>query len=313
MIWLPKYQDIEVVSRVGLGGEYRMVVTEADGTVASDTGWFKNVITDLAMDRFASTFHRNILSLGTGTATPATTDTSLQAYAQSNDTVAPGTGPIPSSGSNGTSPYETSYLFGYRFNIGSLNGTYTEVGVSSTANGTSLSSRALISPGITVTSTQQLDAFYKITKYPPLIDTSNTVTIAGTSYTVAGRSRFVGSAGSHWKADHAPSYIGSSSLLGGPSTLGAVTSGIAGATSSYFSGGAGAAPYVPGSYQRTATVTVGTDNANFAGGVTAAEVSWSELSGPAACSFQYVFGAGIPKDSTKLASFTFGVSWARYP
>lgn len=319
MIWLPKCREIELPTpKVGVEGLYRMVVREHDGAVAKDTGWFKNIITNTGLDQLATGAQVGNMSLGTGTMAPSATDTSLQTFAQFSDTSAPGSGYSPAyPPQNTTSPYVTGFTRAYRFSIGRLNGTYSEVGVSGTTNGTALFSRALIVDGggapapITVSSSQQLDAYYTVRKFAPLVDTSETVTISGTSHTITGRAAFAGD-GNIWFPTAPFNAINNSNgvyFVNAGVALGAITSSLTGGTASAtVNGFVTPAAYTPGSYTRECTVFAGTNEANVAGGIRGVQFYWGSSS---AAMFQYVLNTAIAKDVTKTMNLNFSVSWAR--
>lgn len=317
MIWLPKCREIELPSqRVGLSGQYRLVVKEADGTVAKDTGWFDNIITDLGLNRFATALNMNVISIGTGTATPTAADTTLQTFVQFSDTGAPGAAYSPAyPPQNTTSPYATGYTFGYRFSIGRLNGTFSEVGISSTNDGTSLTSRALIVGGggtpttITVNSSQQLDAFYTFRRYPPLVDVTNTVVINGTTHVATGRASGAGEIFG-WHPLRAFNGLGGNGfyVLNAGAALGPITGQLTGGTQGNQTVNTITnSTYVSGSFTRESSQYFGTDNGNVSGGIRG--MAWNiDVYG---CTFQYVLDVAIPKDVTKTMNLNVRVAWAR--
>lgn len=316
MIYLPKFIDAGFSSRVGVKGEYRLVVRESDGTVARDTGWFDNIITNYGLNALGTSRPTSKLCLGTGTTAPAVTDTTLVAFVNDSDTTGVGGGYDPAFGvSNNVSPYGRSNTFSYRFNIGSLNGTFSEVGVSNTSDGTLLFSRALVVDAggtpttITVNSSQQLDAYYKLSRFPPLADTTNTFTIGGVSYTATGRAAFAGESTS-WDAIE-PFGQSRSFTLGANGSLGPITGQPTGwtATVSHDSNLALTA-YVNNSLELHSSTSFTTAQGNVAGGINAVRVIWGSSSRGAAA-FQYVLNGHIPKDANKTMMLNFMLNWAR--
>jgi hypothetical protein len=312
-----KHIDATLGTKIGLSGEYRFLIREANGTIARDTGWMKNIITDYGLDRMHTQVAISTMSLGIGT-TPVTNGAqTLELFSAKSDTSAPGGGFIPGQFDppNSTAPYETSRINGYRFNIGTLNGTYSEVGVSSTNNGTFLFSRALIvdafgnpSP-ITVLDTQQLDAFYRLNYRPPLIDTVDTFTVGSTTYTATGRAVGVGNS-STWQPARPIQLVNALSVHNSTAALGPITGFLSSAQSLSINSGYGTTPYVTGSLQRRSTVELSTAEGNMAGGIGGAVVFWDNNFG-ATAGFQYVFSPPIPKTSNDTLSLTFQIGWGR--
>ena len=132
------------------------------GVEIERTPWFDNIILDSGLNRWGTAASIAGAAIGTGTATPASTDTGLQS--ESHYTTTGGTG--GGSTALGSSPYNNTVTYVYRTTLGSLNGNYTEVGVG-WATG-QMFSRALILDGggspttISVTSAQQLDIVYQL-------------------------------------------------------------------------------------------------------------------------------------------------------
>ncbi len=315
MIYLPKWIDTEFSSKVSVKGEYRLVVREADGAIARDTGWFDNIITNVGLNALGTSRPTSKLCLGTGTNVPAATDSTLQTFVNDSDTSGAGGGFDPLIGvDNNVAPYGRSNTFAYRFNIGSLNGTFSEVGVSATSDGTALFSRALVvdaggSPTtITVASTQQLDAYYKLSRFPPLVDTTNTFTIGGVSYTATGRAAFAGGS-STWDPIE---LFGtpSDTSVGANGSLGVITGGLTGQTAT-FSGGTGAlTAYVNNSLELHSSVSYTTAQGNIAGGINSILFYWGNQSRRPA-TFKYVLNGHIPKDINKTMILNFMLNWAR--
>ena len=185
---------------IGMKGEYRFVVRDArTGNIKRETDWFSNLITDAGLNRLGTGGWRHSCHIGTGTTTPAGGDTALAAQAA----VATNADIQSSTVSNSGAPnYHITTTVVWRFTAGQLNGNYTEVGIS--WSGTTLFSRALIVDGggsptsITVTSSEFLDVYYRLSMVPDLTDHSYSVTIQGVTYTVTRRASDV-SYTPYWK------------------------------------------------------------------------------------------------------------------
>jgi hypothetical protein len=314
MIILRRPIELELEHRIRLAGKYRLVLREADGTVVRDLE-FPNVITNGGLDMLAAGFPPSFMHIGQSTVPPAVTDAAMPTFSATAAGIAT-SGSIPPSGSNAVSPFETGFTVGRRFNIGQLNGTYTDIGVGTVGGGSPLFSRALIvdSGGtptpLAVNSTQQLDAFYTLYKYPPLVDISRTVTIASVSYTATGRASQAGAL-STWPANHGFNGVSSDLVVSNATGLGAVTASLVGASSSDSADGLNVTSYTNGSYQRDVSFTFSTGRGNIPGGVKGM-LFRPRNSGTIVGEFQYfITGSGIPKDLNRTMSLNFRTSWAR--
>lgn len=294
---------------IGLSGEYRLVVRRVvDGGVTRDTGWIPNLITNAGLNRLGSGGWSGWCHIGTGTTAPAVGDVALAVQAASTNSTAPGGG-----NSNSGSPlYRTTATLVYRFNAGQLNGNYTEVGIS--WSNSTLWSRALIVDGggsptsITVTSSEFLDVFYRLTMVPDLTDHNYSCTIQGVNYGVTRRASWVGSAGA-WNPNRSGAWIpaggqGSNIISAYSGTLGAVT-GFPSGTQATKGGSPSVGAYVNNSYTRTSSVSIALGELNVPGGIKSIAVDDS------VGSWQHQFSPVIPKDDTKVMSLSFSMSWGR--
>lgn len=185
---LRKYTDWFIGGpALGLDGVVEnVIVRNADGSIAFQTGPFRNVITDSGLDgamarRIADCFTH--CRVGTGTAPAAVTDTVLQAQAAATNTYLTGAGNCGT-----TRPTATRHelLRTYDFALGALNGTFGELGFSWSGVATEpLFSRVQIASGgtpttVTVTPAQQLRVVYRLgVNFAPAAHTAMTVDIPG--------------------------------------------------------------------------------------------------------------------------------------
>ena len=270
---------------------------------------FDNLITDIGLDRIATGASLANIHLGTGTTAPATTQTGLITFAaqtalyqsELTTTVA------------GATPYtETSYR--YRFNPGTAVGTFSEIGAAwtSAASG-SLFSRALIldsggSPTtITVLSDEYLDVEYRVRMYVPTTDATGVLTISGVPYPYTIRA----ASSASWRPNVTSALVSLQTVTfyGAGAALGPITGSPTGASGVGGGFSASYPAYVPGSFARSASITVGLASGNAAGGIQAISFIW----GTGAIHMQARFDTPIPKDSTKILSFPLLVSWNRRP
>ena len=322
---------IEVVHelpKVGLRGEFNLRVNRPDGTYR-ETGWFPNLILNAGLDRIGSINNgASVLTgcaIGTGNPVPAVTDTQLQALtAFTTGASSPGgSGPTQLGSPN----YGAQTTFGFGFAQGAVVGNMAELGLGWGSN--TLFCRALILDGglnpttLTVTAIDQLDVYYKVTMYPPLADTTGTITISGSNYNYTGRAALVNTSQwrfSNWGAGPvggAGAWTGIGGwgyLYSSNATLGAITGQPSAAGNEFMNAfsGIGAAgfvgSYVPGTYYRDVQHSWTTANANLSGGV-AGYMLYESMGG----AYQAVWSPAIPKDNTKTMTLIRRVSWGRYP
>lgn len=330
---------IIIEQKMRVRGEYRLVLNEGTPREKA-TEWFPNIITNQGLDymgnlgpgREGGPIAR--CCIGTGTATPAFTDTALQAVSAHVGTGGSGV-TIVSDGNNGSGDnYSSSGVKQYPFTQGDVVGNMTEIGigirtsnhggaVSGSPDGSQLFSRALIVDGagnptsLSVTSIDQLTVYYKITMYPDLGDYSGSFALAGVGTigwtarmcNVAGLTSVMSDLENIGGSDGTPFFIpnGNPTWQAFPSTLGAVTGtpssagNISGGSSSRAWGGAG-------TNYTTITYNLATGDVNFGAGIGGLYCNHSPRSVNA---IQIVFDTAIPKDNTKTFSFTFRRSWSR--
>ena len=312
-IILPRcFVDVEApTSQLTMAGRYQLIKRNAYGTELDRTPWFDNILLDSGLNRWGTGGCISGAAIGTGTSTPLATQTQLDTQTLFTTDAGIGGGQSVL----GTSPYNNTYTVVYRTPLGGLNGNYSEVGVGWASN--ALLSRALILDGsgnpttIAVNSAQQLDIVYQFSVFPPLVDTSNSVTISGVGYTVTGRAMNVNSAGGFF-GWYPNAIVGPFDYLNVSSwdpirngTIGAITSGPSGSPANAQSATLGS--YSNNSLSQAGRLTCSLTEGNVSGGIGALSLRV----GPA--SFQYGFSPVIPKDGTKTLSLDFSVNWARRP
>ena len=280
----------------------------------------KNLITNEGLNRLGATPSGQqgpitYCSVGTGTTTPAFTDTALVGFLASTQTASPAGTSVTNQSS---SLYYAQYTFGYRFALGAVVGNVSEVGVGWMNDGTGLFSRARIlndigvPTTITVLSDEVLDVYYGFRVYPPETDVTGSITISGVPYTYILRARNVTGGSFGWSA------VGFVSNIWPNNESGATFTGaIAALTSSPTGGGETTTQastksliaYSNGSYQRDSVLTWALNDGNVAGGAKC--LSYSGHNGGSR--YQVQFTPNIPKDDTKVLTLTTRHSWARHP
>jgi hypothetical protein len=291
-----------------LEGRFTFVLTKPDGT-SRTVADFSNLITDGGLDRIGSgSPYLDYIHLGTGSTSPTFADTALTTFLASSSTAAPTLDNVSTTAVS--SPYYVQYTMNKRFAAGIATGNLTEVGVSWSSTTGSLFSHALILDGggnpttITKLADEVLDVLYTFRVYAPLADVSATVG----GYSTVLRAAQVTTANVYplngW---HAQSFGVTSN---GYTGLGTYSTQTLGAITSYPSGTASSSTssldtYVNGTYTRTGTFSCGLTEGNSAGGI--GSIGFKAGFGTFQCSFTPV----IPKDSTKVLTITWSISWGR--
>lgn len=287
--------------------------------------WFKNLILNVGLDLIGTSVNAmgptlTACRVGSGSTTPANTDTALVAQVASTTTIAASTNGVQS-----TAPYFGWFRKTFRFNTGVATGNLSEVGVATAASGGTLFSRALIVDGagtpttISVQADESLDVSYELRLYPPTADIPWSTTISGTTYSGVVRADSVTSALS-WNSGGPVWLMDASSLKGVimattqgmtvyNGTLGAVTASPSGTSSAVDLSPAAAvtpAAYTAGSYQRSHAILIDLAQGNVAGGITAFRITTG------IGRYQFSVSPALAKDATKRLTLNVTFSWARY-
>ena len=291
-----------------LSGEYNLVITKPDGT-KTETGWFDNLILNQGLDRLGiDSGQINYVQVGTGSTTPANTQTSLSVFLAGSSQLTTANSVINS----GSPLYQTSYTFNFTFSVGAVSGSITEIGVGWGSSGATLFSRALIVDSndvpvsVPITAEDQLSVYYKITVSPVLTDTTGTLSIASIPYTYRVRVAQVGSFGVQpfvFNGNFSKAFDATTYTTG--ATLGTIT-GYPGGAAATSLPAAALVPYVNGNYYRDATWTSSSAHTNP---IQAILFNWTQNSGYFA--YQLYFDTPIPKSATNTFSIIMRFSWSR--
>ena len=284
----------------------------ATGEIVQEVGPFKNLITDLGLNRIGTASATTYTYIGSGTGAAATTDTQMGTFIAATTTSAGS-----SSSATGSTPYWIQESQIRRFDPPGSSINVTEVGIGWTSNSVAgLWSRARVVDGvgnpvtITILADEFLDVTYTLRYYPPLTDTAHTVTISGVDYNFVSRSANITSRGLYL-----PGFMGlggaTLNVYGGPCTLGALTSSITGQTGSAAGFSMAGVTYVNNSLETKVTASGGLSSGNVTGGITGLQL---QLNGTVFMNgfVQMTVSPAIPKDNTKSLTLTFAVSWDRY-
>ena len=309
-----------------LSGQFRMVVSEdaAGERVKRDTGFFDNLITDVGMNRvgivttgaadsmgaFSVLCGRFVV--GSGSATPAFTDTALVApvaFASADSVL-----------DSQSSSYERGWYemtVRHQFRQGQAAGNLSEIGIQHTSASGPLWSRALILDGagnptaITVLPSDFLTCYYTLRIMIPQDDAVFNIDVDydddGVVPTVvtarplnADRSGSADGWGLQTASISSRAYLQFySGGLAVPTATAPLGSAIGNQTSTFT-----AVPYVPDSHQRFLTRTNGLNEHN------SQELRTAQLDALMG-SWQIEFDPPLQKNNTQTMQLTFGYSWAR--
>jgi hypothetical protein len=299
-----------------VSGEYKFRIVKHDGTV-QETGWMKNLILNSGLEHLGQLAESPVYYafVGTGTTTPAVTQTQLTSLLASRY----GSGLALESVNIGAPTYEQQHTYSYSFPQGSVIGNIAEVGIGPYEDGSSLFSRALIldsngSPTVlSIVELDQLTVFYRLKIKPPLTDRTGSFVVAGVTYNYTARVAYV------------ENFDGSSGVLaagqkfsdgfdayacGDLSTLGTIAEAATDMLGNGYSVEFTALPYSPGTRQRVSTARWSYNVANNpnGNGIKGFNVSFGY---EGKMTFQYVLDKPIPKTETTELKLNFTFSWAR--
>lgn len=333
--------QINNAGNIGIAGEFRCVVTKADGTIKEDTGFQKNLILNQGLDFFGGDNGRyinNSCAIGSGNSAPTVTQTGLDAYIkQVGGTDVTSDYSYADEGDNLYRMWEQKK---YRF-TGLNNVNISEVGLVS--NGTSasnyyLTTRALIKDTegnpttITVKSDETLDIYYKIHKVIDVTDKSFVVNMldgdgGAVPYNVVIRPSHLGNSQYNSVTEILNIHSGGSSgasytyLMVSPSDLAHYTTAPSGGERINLQSGNPVrfGTYIPGTYKRVVTIYLGLDSGNVDNILTLFTLGSSSF-GYAPFKFlpfQIRFGSvaddsPINKTNKETLTLPFEVSWGRY-
>lgn len=298
-----------------VGGKFKLVVRRGDGSVKQETGWIKNTITNIGLNRMGTGVWFDRIGVGSGSTPPTVDDVWLESQIAVTTLSAPS---VPSGSVNNVAPYEATAFIGRRFSNGQAAGNISEViaawgETSGTAYARQLVRDEFGAPAtITVLSDETLDVYYGISLYPPYEapDQTGDFVIGPSTHAIVMRAAKVGVSGE-------PSWLPQPSSNGidisTPSNTSTRTSngeiGNVFGEPSLTASGLGSvsnAAYANNSFERTSTFNANLNDSNLPGGVSSMRVK--SVIGV----WQIGFTPPIPKDDTKVMSLTFKVSWARY-
>jgi hypothetical protein len=298
-----------------LAGKYKLAIKRGDDII-QETPWFHNTILDQGLDRMGNQTSTVISSaqVGTGTTTPATTQTSLTTFLAGVDSGSP----YPSSSVNSGSPnYQSLKTWIFTFTQGAVVGTIAEVGVGWASSGATLFSRELIRDGggspitLSLTSIDQLIIYYELTFTPTITDGSGSVVLNSITYNYDSRllraasfaeTPFVVLGQRLALVDNAYTFQSGATLAAITANFPNGTQISSGTQSSVTTGS-----YTTGNYYLDKTIFWDVGRANDAGGIGALAL---ELSG-AAIYYQIVFATPIPKTNVQQLTLVLRFSWAR--
>jgi len=171
--------------KFGMSGEFRAVLRNPDESVAYDTGWGDNLITDLGEIQFCVLDVNNPFTrcyIGNSATAAAVGQTAMPSFVASATSPTTST---PSSTNVGAPNYEKYTTKTWRFNAGVGTGTIQDMGIGSTTNSVAgLFARHVLTSPVVKAANQSLDVSYRFTLWPSLIESEVTgVLIGGVNYT----------------------------------------------------------------------------------------------------------------------------------
>src|SRR5574337_116161 len=310
-------------------GYFRLCVKGADGNIKEDTGWFPNLITNQGMDwigsippNFNVSYGQQYIGthcgVGTGTTTPAFTDTHLTSFLAMYP---------PITGSNVEGFSSAQYVAGppaywsgirtYNFAIGAVVGNISEVGIGNTAQTDTqpqLFTHALILVGgvpgtISVTASDALVVYHEMRLYLDLTTNAYRFSISGTTYSGNYLRANVGTVPNFaLNSYYDINFVVRGYFYGYNGTVGTVTSVPSGTVDggpNEFSTSKGT--YTSGTYTLSMSCVVPLNRINLSGGITAFTITTNHGT------YQFSVSPAIPKTALYTLTMNWNISWARYP
>lgn len=296
-----------------VSGRYKFKVLKSDRTVKYETGWCDNLITDNGLELIGTASATwAYCSVGSGTTTPAFTDTQLATHIATTNTIASGG---TSQGIVGSPDYYAFDIKTFEFATGTAAGNLSEVGVGTASDGTSLQSRALIVDGngdpttITVLSDEILQVTFERRHHIPQTDVTGTVDISGNSHNYTLRAADALN-NTSWSASLVTSAYNAGTNVtvvarAYDGTIGATIedspSGTAASRDSFVT-----AAYTADSHQRDGTIKWDLADANFGTGIKSIRFTADMRS-----TYQAEFDPVINKNDTQVLEINVRHSWSR--
>lgn len=302
---------------VGVRGRFRIQAHRVDsegneirGSRRDLVGWQNNLITDAGLDMLATTTtpHKaRWCRVGSGSAAPAPTDTSLVSQIASVQ------------GDNGSGSSGVGYsaaTFTYTFSQGAVQGNLAEIGFSQSESGP-LFSRALIKDGngnpttITVTEIDVLTVTYEVRLYISQEDVVSSVVVGGVTHTTTTRGAGAGYASSAVR------------LMSGINNFGYSAQAYTGELIPVDNGGAPSGPianaamtktwssYIPGTHYMDIEWAFGTAQGNSPTVRTIGEFATSGNYN--AIRMQTQFEPPLSKNNTQTLKIKWRIRWGRMP
>lgn len=305
-------------------GWFRLYTTNVHGKITKDTGFFPNLITNQGLDyigncngvAYGIPDFTAMVCVGTGNATPAFTDTHLQAWLATKEDTS-GNGCSQNQSYNAGPPAYWQGQRSWQFPAGSATGNIAEIGVAPDDGAPSphtnppIFSRALVVDGsgnptvIPVLANEALTVTYVLQMYIDLTDTNYTMSLSGTSYSGVFRRAQINTVGD----------LGISPTMnvgGGRFGLSTYNGSIQGVTQAPTGSNtfvaASVGSYTNGTYYLSFSCTYSVNQGNFTGGITA--LMWSNY---AVGNWQGSVSPAIPKTASYAMTLNWNISWARYP
>lgn len=183
-----RYVESEASVGFGVEGLYiARAIKPGHGVVRERV--FPNLITDLGLNALGTGGNFLRMHLGTGTATPAFSDTSLGAFGVNVADVA-GAAVYSAAAS---APWYAQLALTWTSAVGGATGNWTEIGISNQNTNGNLRSRALILDNMGAPTTfpvladEQFQGSYIFRTYAPASDNAQAITLSGAAYTATIR------------------------------------------------------------------------------------------------------------------------------
>ena len=175
-----KHEHIEIPSHVGIGGEFRAVLQNSDGSIAYDSGWNHNQIQDNGLfiygDTAQNAWYTKCWAGSSNTGLPPVTQTAMTSVLGESTSSSEGSPSTPSAGNN----YVRSQIKTYVFPAGVATGTVRQIAIGPTS--TSMFAIHVLPAAIVKAVNQTLNVSYRFNMYPSLVSNTVSAVIGGVTY-----------------------------------------------------------------------------------------------------------------------------------
>jgi hypothetical protein len=311
---------IKINTHMGLRGEFKAILYNSDGSIAQETPWSSNLITDNGLDIYdkgtPSAWYL-YCSIGSGSTPPSVSDTTIETHLATSSV---DSNPLPY-GDYPRPPvapdWERWSMRKWRFTNGLGTGTVREFTIGYANNGTDIFCRHVLPTPIVKNDNQTLDIFYKFYIYITSTPTTGSFLFDGVNYDweskPINRDAYNYSLFSRvgLLTSYTPRFYPSTSASGTDTTEPTSTGSVSHSSPEF-----GSSYTATGNYWKELTQTFGLNQANTSDRtirwITHRNTTYHYFQTGIVATDGPNVGLGFPKDETEILTLVTRISWGRY-